>query len=101
MSQQIINAGTMLLKAYALAKAGKRRSAAELFLEASATKEIDALMNGFAGSLIDLKASMEEDDLSGIEDDTIEYDDIEEDEPSDLEESYDEVDSEIGFDEEE
>ena len=70
MSQEIINAGTNLLKAYALAKAGKNRSAAELFIKVSASNDVDALMNGLAKSLLSLKASMEdEESLDGIEDD--------------------------------
>lgn len=68
MSEKTLEAGTKLLKAYALAKAGKKRSAALLFIEASSSKDIDHLMNGLASSLLSIKASMEEDDLEGIED---------------------------------
>lgn len=83
MSEKTVQVGTKLLKAYALAKAGKKRSAALLFLEASASKDIDSLMNGLASSLIAIKASMEEENLDDISDE--EY----EDEPSDDEEELD------------
>jgi len=95
MSERTIEVGTKLLKAYALAKAGKKRSAAELFLEASASKDIDGLMNGLASSLLSIKASMEEDSLEGIEDE--EYDDTEEDE-DDYEEEEEADDEEVSPD---
>ena len=85
MSERTIEVGTKLLKAYALAKAGKKRSAALLFLEASASKDIDSLMNGLASSLLSIKASMEEDNLDGIED---------EEDVDDTEEEEDEADDE-------
>ena len=81
MSEKTLEAGTKLLKAYALAKAGKKRSAALLFIEASSSKDIDHLMNGLASSLLSIKASMEEDDLEGIndEDEEVEEEELEED----------------------
>ncbi len=96
MSERTIEVGTKLLKAYALAKAGKKRSAAELFLEASASKDIDGLMNGLASSLLSIKASMEEDSLEGIEDDE-EYDDIEEEDEEDEEADDEEVNPDFSF----
>lgn len=92
MSEKTLEAGTKLLKAYALAKAGKKRSAALLFIEASASKDIDHLMNGLASSLLSIKASMEEDDLEGINDEDEEVEEEEE-----LEEDDEEVSPDFSF----
>jgi len=93
MSEKTVQVGTKLLKAYALAKAGKKRSAAMLFLEASASKDIDSLMNGLASSLLAIKASMEEENLDDIEDELPEDEELD-----DYEEVEEEDDDEVSPD---